>query len=405
MDFKINYSKETEIKLHNIICKLQFILFVNIIKSPIIIKFLYLIMEGSHSCVFDVCEILDINSSYNSFKLNNHCSSWTDSYSQERSYIHYLKGEGNENNSWFKSCKCRTCSLIRLLYKAVLCRRSLRSHWCIVNILIKLGPDYKVIQLLNILLSFVKQNIDVIRLICLHQKKTLTHLISVLKTDSILRRIKRQMFKACLWIPMNISAAYCDYGIKRSMLITIGTTGLLMSINRFNFLSNQYFSAYAKQWVKQKIIQKIIEDNGGLNHIRNSDSKDNKMVKLKKLSLDYCFDDSDLHETVADDDIEIDENEAVEPDVKLDITDIYDSMTTAKLALMSPTEERSVRLKQLCNDKLSLSNIGSELGLSKEQVRQLLLSANARFKEINCPDIMAYSRDKPIDLPCEDLYE
>ena len=95
----------------------------------------------------------------------------------------------------------------------------------------------------------------------------------------------------------------------------------------------------------------------------------------------------------------------VEPDVKLDITDVYDSMTTAKLALLSPTEERSIRLKQLSYDKLSLSNIGSELGLSKEQVRQLLLSANAKFKEINCPNIMAYSRDKPIDLPCEDPHE
>ncbi len=129
------------------------------------------------------------------------------------------------------------------------------------------------------------------------------------------------------------------------------------------------------------------------------------MAKLKKLSLDYCLDDSDLHETVADDDIEISENEAVEPDVELDITDIYDSITTAKLALMSPTEERSVRLKKLSNDKLSLSNIGSDLGLSKEEVRQLLLSANVKFKEINCPDIMAYSRNKPIDLPCEDPHE
>ncbi|PIM96090.1 RNA polymerase sigma factor rpoD [Candidatus Hodgkinia cicadicola] len=405
MDFKIDYSKKTEIKLHNMICKLQFMLFVNIIKSPIIIKFLYLIMEGLHSCVLDVCEILDINPSYNSFKLNNHCSSQIDNYSQERSYIHYLEGKGSENNSWFKSCKCRSCSLIRLLYKAVLYRSSLRTHWCIANILIKLGPDYKVIQLLHILLSFVKQNIDVVRLICLHQKRSLTHLVSMLKIDSMLRKIKRQMFEACSWIPMNISAAYCDYGIQRPTLIATGTTGLLISINRFNFLSNQYFSAYAKQWVKQKIVQKIIEDNGGLNYIKNSDAKDNKMAKLKKLSLDYCLDDSDLHETVADDDIEISENEAVEPDVELDITDIYDSITTAKLALMSPTEERSVRLKKLSNDKLSLSNIGSDLGLSKEEVRQLLLSANAKFKEINCPDIMAYSRNKPIDLPCEDPHE
>ncbi len=271
--------------------------------------------------------------------------------------------------------------------------------------MIKLGPDYKVIRLLCILLSFVKHNIDVVRLICSHQKKTLTHFVSMLKIDSILRKTKRQMVEACSWIPMNISAAYCDYGVQRPTLIAIGTTGLLMSINRFNFLSNQYFSAYAKQWVKQKIVQKIIEDNGGLNYIKNSDAKDNKMIKLKKLSLDYCLDDSDLHETVADDDIETDENETVEPDVELDITDVYDSMTTAKLALMSPTEERSVRLKKLSYDKLSLSNIGSDLGLSKEEIRQSLLSANVKFKEINCPDIMAYSRNKPIDLPCEDQHE
>lgn len=69
----------------------------------------------------------------------------------------------------------------------------------------------------------------------------------MLKIDSMLRKIKRQMFEACSWIPMNISAAYCDYGIQRPTLIATGTTGLLISINRFNFLSNQYFSAYAKQ--------------------------------------------------------------------------------------------------------------------------------------------------------------
>ncbi len=54
------------------------------------------------------------------------------------------------------------------------------------------------------------------------------------------------MVKACSWIPMNVSAAYCDYGIQRSELITIGTTGLLMSINRFNFQNNQHFAVFAK---------------------------------------------------------------------------------------------------------------------------------------------------------------
>ncbi|PIM95507.1 RNA polymerase sigma factor rpoD [Candidatus Hodgkinia cicadicola] len=405
MDFKIDYTKATEIKLHNMICKVQYILFINIIKSPIIIKFLYLILEGLHCCVLNVYEIFDIRLGYDWFQRNNYCYLQIDNYSQEWSYIQHLKGNGKVNNSWFKSCKCRICSLTRLLYKAILHRSSLRSHWCIVNILIRLDLELPIMQLFHVLLLFLKHNIDVIRLICLHQKNTLKHLISVMKMDSILRRIKRQMVKACSWIPMNISAAYCDYGIQRSTLIASGTTGLLMSINRFDFLKNQPFAMFAKWWVKQKIIQKILDENGGLKHIRNTDSTDNKMVKLKKLSLDYCFDDSDLHETIVDDDIEIDETEAVEPDEKLDITDVYDSMTTAKLTLMSPFEERSVRLKQLSYNKLSLSDIGSDVGLTKERIRQLLLSANVKFKEINCPDIMAYARTKPIDLPCEDLDE
>ncbi|PIM95802.1 RNA polymerase sigma factor rpoD [Candidatus Hodgkinia cicadicola] len=402
MNFKIDYTKKTEIKLHNMICKIQFILFINIIKSPIITKFLYQILEGLQCCVLDVYEILDVRVSNNWSQQHSYCCFQIDNYLQERNYIQYLNGSGTVNNSWFKSCKCKTCFLIRLLYKAILYRSSLRSHWCIVNILIKLDLDLLVMQLFHVLLLCFKRNIDVIRSTCLHQKKTLEHLVSVLKIDSIFRRTKRQMVKACSWIPMNVSAAYCDYGIQRSELITIGTTGLLMSINRFNFQNNQHFAVFAKWWVKQKIIQKILDENGGLKHIRNADSTDNKMVKLKKLSLDYCFDDSDLHETVADDDIEIDETETVEPTENLDITDVYDSMTTVKLSLMSPFEERSVRLKKLSQDKLSLSDIGLDVGLTKERIRQLLLSANDKFKEINHPNIMAYARTKPIDLPCED---
>ncbi len=65
MNFKIDYTEKTEIKLHNMICKIQFILFINIIKSPIITKFLYQILEGLQCCVLDVYEILDVRVSNN----------------------------------------------------------------------------------------------------------------------------------------------------------------------------------------------------------------------------------------------------------------------------------------------------------------------------------------------------
>lgn len=135
----------------------------------------------------------------------------------------------------------------------------------------------------------------------------------------------------------------------------------------------------------------------------------NKTIRLKKLSLDYCLDDSNLHETVADNDIDIDEDGEKDDDDEgnineiMEIPNVYDHNATARLVLMSPFEERSVRMKKINHGKISLSNIGLNLGLSKERIRQLLLSANTKFIEMNSINIDEELRTKPIDLPCMDL--
>ncbi|PIM95481.1 RNA polymerase sigma factor rpoD [Candidatus Hodgkinia cicadicola] len=408
-DSEINYSKRVEDKLFDMARKLQLTLYINVFKSPIIIKLLFQILEELYSSSLDIHELFDINLDYNRSKWHDHCVSQINNYSLEYSYIRYFKGDTMKDNSWFKSCKCRICVLLRLLYNAVMSKDTSRNHWCIANILIKLEFDVKVMQLSWILMLFLKHNLRIIRLICLNQRRVLRHLISVLKIDSNLRRIKRQMVKACLWIPSNISAAYYSYGVPRSVLISAGITGLMIAINRFNFLGNQSFSTYAKWWVNQKIIQTIINNNEGLGSIRRGNKLNNKTIRLKKLSLDYCLDDSNLHETVADNDIDIDEDGEKDDDDEgnineiMEIPNVYDHNATARLVLMSPFEERSVRMKKINHGKISLSNIGLNLGLSKERIRQLLLSANTKFIEMNSINIDEELRTKPIDLPCMDL--
>lgn len=124
------------------------------------------------------------------------------------------------------------------------------------------------------------------------------------------------------------------------------------------------------------------------------------------MSLDYYLDDSNLHETIADDDVDIDEddgnidNDEKESNETTEITNVYDSNTTAKLVLMSPFEERSVRMKKISHSKSSLSYIGLDLGLSRERVRQLLVSADNKFIKMNSINLNKELKIKPIDLPC-----
>lgn len=388
------------------VCKFQLMLYVNIVKSPLIVNFLWLILEEIHSSTLDIYEILEMNSEENDFKYSNKCTLQIDNYALERSYIKYMKGDGKENNSWFKTCKCKICYLIRLLYKIILYRDRSKSRRFIADVIIKLCFDIKLEQMFEFLIAYFRCSLNAIEIICSYPKRVTKHIVLLLKIDSIFRKAKRQMFEACLWIPMNISASYCDYGIERSVLNEAGKIGLLMSINRFNFIDKQNFFVYARWWVKQKIIEIIMEKNGGIEYIKNTNNKDNKTVKLKKLSLDYCLDESDMHEDVVDDDEDdLKEEKFEEEDEKIDLPDVYDTMTTAKFALMSPMEERAIRLKAMKGNKLSLSDIGLNLGLTKERVRQLLLNIKNKLKNIGPSNVMTFSKTKTIDIPRDIPYE
>ncbi|PIM96516.1 RNA polymerase sigma factor rpoD [Candidatus Hodgkinia cicadicola] len=402
---EINYSKNVENELFDVVRRLQLVLYINVFKSPIITKLLFQILERLYSSSLDIHELLNINPDYNHSKWHNHYVSQINNYSLEHSYIRYFKGDKTGNNSWFKSCKCRICVLLKLLYKTIMLKRTPRSHWCVANVLIKLEFDVKIMQLSWVLILFLKHNLETLGSICLNQKKTLKHLISIFKIDSNLRRTKRQMVKACAWISSNISTTYCSYGVRRSELIAVGMTGLMVAINRFNFLGNHCFQTYAKWWVEQKVIQLIINNSGGLESIRKSNKLDDKTIGLKKLSLDYYLDDFNLHEVIADDGVDIDEDDGnvgddeEEPNETTGTTNVYDSNTTAKLVLMSPFEERAVRMKGISRGKPSLGHIGSNLGLSRERVRQLLVSADTKFIKMNSINLNKELKIKPIDLP------
>ncbi len=197
MDFVIDYTRRVENEVHDIVCRFQLMMYVNIVKSPIVVKFLYLVLEELHSCTLDVDEILDMESDYDEFGWWEQCTLQTYSYNLEHSYIKYIKGRGKENNNWFKSCRCRMCGLIRLLYKVILYRDFSKSCWLIVSILIRLRLDFGFTQLFEFLIAFLRCSLNAVELICPYPRRMVGHIVLILKVDSFFRRAKRQMFEAC----------------------------------------------------------------------------------------------------------------------------------------------------------------------------------------------------------------
>ncbi|XNX62333.1 MAG: hypothetical protein ACKFI0_00500 [Candidatus Hodgkinia cicadicola] len=98
-----------------------------------------------------------------------------------------------------------------------------------------------------------------------------------------------------------MASAYALCGAKKSELVLVGRRGLQSSINRFDFLSSYRFSAYAKMWVKQRLLEVVTKRvNRNSLVLSDADNADNT-TKFKKLSLDYCADGTNLHDVVAAD--------------------------------------------------------------------------------------------------------
>ncbi len=227
-------------------------------------RLIYLILEEIYSGTLGFHELVNprSNPNYNLKKWTGiKCSAYMRTYVLEWSYFDFLKNDYDINSFWFKDCNCRTCYLLRLLLKGVLFKHTAKTRWFISNVLLKIGFDQKFIQFSRLCIVFTKNHLYSLKLRCLHIIKALKQLLYLLRVDSKLRQTKKQLFEVCSWIPSSFSTSYTEYGLHRSILVNAGKIGLLLAINRFDFLNSQHFPAYAKWWVKQKIIYVIINSS------------------------------------------------------------------------------------------------------------------------------------------------
>ena len=215
---------------------------------------------------------------------------------------------------------------------------------------------------------------------------------------------------------LKIAAAFRRYGHPPADLIQEGHIGLLEAAHRFDPARDVRFATYARWWIKSAIQEFVLRNTGAVRAISSSRQKsllftmarmmadgapilgperdrlakrhgvspaavDRMMLRMgvRDVSLDAERGEEgvSLADLLADDRPDP-EALAVSADEERDRI----ARLTAALAALPPRERRIVESRHLREDAPLLRELGRDIGVSKERVRQLERRALSRLKEL-----------------------
>ncbi len=238
-------------------------------------------------------------------------------------------------------------------------------------------------------------------------KKELFHIIrNIIKYESEEKQTKDTLVKSNLRLVVGIAKRYINRGLPLSDLIQEGNIGLLKAIEKFDFRLGNRLSTYASWWIRQTIIR-AIEDKSSTIRVPvyvnekikkltkyNSDNTGDYESDVEKefageniysilqvmkepLSLETPFGDdgSNLHECIPDNM----PNSPIDDVLKNQLFEEAEEI----LKTLPPREEKILRLRfgLGIDSSYTLQEIGNELGVSRERIRQLEATAIKRIRE------------------------
>ncbi|AUG33934.1 RNA polymerase sigma factor rpoD [Candidatus Hodgkinia cicadicola] len=381
---------------------LQSVFFVNAVRLPVVTALMLAILEEEYSDCLTGFKLVDrrLISLCCDFEQNEHtgeCSVCEHETCNKRSWEYLLECEysaGAITSCFqFRACECRRCSLCWALVKLLVCNLKDNFNWQIqaASLLLKANVDYKLAQLVRVVIIILKRKWLFTALDCRCALKPLALLRWALVCESEIRRCKRSVVSDSRWLAAWIFKTCFQYSLNKSSIVRAGKLGLLISVNRFDFHSGFKFSTYARWWVRHKMLDMSapsataqtfrtnvlkIRSVGIGQNISNTISIV-KAERYKMVSLDQTIGgDCDLHAVTAD-------NTTVNAKCCDGVARAFKFLR--RLALLPSREERVLRLRGHSPTDFgrSLAKIGRELGLSKERIRQIELTASARVRTLD----------------------
>jgi len=194
---------------------------------------------------------------------------------------------------------------------------------------------------------------------------------------------------------VKVAFEFRNYGCRIADLIQEGNIGLMHAVKKFNPFKGFRIITYATWWIRSAIQEFILRTKGIVR--RNS--------RALKKRLFYKNDSADGKETEAynaTNDVSLDTPVNDGPTTHLDIlkderpgpmlaleesrkdADVRKDVTSA-LAILNPKERLIIEKRVMADEPESLQGLGTELGLTRERVRQIESAAIKKLRACLAP--------------------
>lgn len=170
----------------------------------------------------------------------------------------------------------------------------------------------------------------------------------------VVNQIKKTLIDRNLRLVWNIAKSYHTIDMERMDLVHEGVIGFSNALDKFEIHRNVRLSTYATWWIRQAISRAAVEKSHLIKvPVKQARYNRSSVAKVRSLSTPITQDNQTLEGRLAIAEVDV--------DIKLTVGNM--------LECLKPREAKLIELRYL--NQLSLSEVGQNLGISRERVRQI----------------------------------